>query len=70
MLGLVSGTVGIVFANLIARGLLSRLDVPYRFHVLWNLLALLATALLTVATGWTASHRILGQKPLEILREE
>lgn len=70
VLGLVAGTVGIVFANLIARGLLSRLDVPYRFHVVWNLLALLATALLTVATGWTASYRILGQKPLEILREE
>ena len=25
---------------------------------------------LTVFTGWIASHRTLGQKPLEVLREE
>jgi len=25
---------------------------------------------LTVATEWLASHRILGRKPLEVLREE
>jgi putative ABC transport system permease protein len=25
---------------------------------------------MTVAAGWLASHRVLGQKPLEILREE
>jgi len=23
-----------------------------------------------VAAGWAASHRVLGQKPLEVLREE
>jgi putative ABC transport system permease protein len=28
------------------------------------------TALLAVATGWLASYRTLGQKPLEILRDE
>jgi putative ABC transport system permease protein len=35
-----------------------------------NLLALLGVAVLTVATGWLASFRVLGQKPLEVLREE
>jgi putative ABC transport system permease protein len=30
----------------------------------------LGTAVLAVATGWIASFRILGQKPLEVLREE
>jgi putative ABC transport system permease protein len=25
---------------------------------------------LAIATGWIASFRILGQKPLEVLREE
>jgi putative ABC transport system permease protein len=35
-----------------------------------NLTALLTAALLTVVTGWFASHRVLGQKPLEVLREE
>jgi len=70
VLGLVAGVVGIGFANLIARVLLGRLSAAYHFHWSWNALALLGTAALTVATGWLASHRILGQKPLEVLREE
>jgi putative ABC transport system permease protein len=28
------------------------------------------TAVLAIATGWLASYRTLGQKPLEILRDE
>jgi putative ABC transport system permease protein len=28
------------------------------------------TAALAIATGWLASYRTLGQKPLEILRDE
>jgi putative ABC transport system permease protein len=70
VLGLVAGLVGVTFANLIARILLARLTVVYHFQWTWTMGALLGTAALTVATGWLASHRILGQKPLEILREE
>jgi putative ABC transport system permease protein len=70
VLGLVAGVVGIGFANVIARVLLKQLTAKYQFEWGWNALALLGTAGLTVATGWMASHRILGQKPLEILREE
>ena len=70
VLGLVAGTVGIVFANIIARTLLHQLNVAYKSEVVLNLSALLGTAVLTVVTGWVASHRILGQKPLEVLREE
>jgi putative ABC transport system permease protein len=70
VLGLVAGMVGILFANIIARVLLTRLTVAYHFQWLWTLGALLGTAALTVATGWVASHRILGRKPLEVLREE
>jgi putative ABC transport system permease protein len=70
VLGLVAGLVGVAFANLIARVLLTRLSVAYHFQWMWTLGALLGTAALTIATGWVASHRILGQKPLEILREE
>jgi putative ABC transport system permease protein len=70
VLGLVAGFVGITFANLIAHILLHRMGVV--FHWQWGLsvVALVGTAALTVVTGWVASHRILGQKPLEVLREE
>ena len=70
VLGLVAGLVGIVFANIIASTLLHQLNVAYKLQLFLNLAALLGTAALTVATGWIASHRILGQKPLEVLREE
>jgi putative ABC transport system permease protein len=70
VLGLVAGVVGILFANIIARVLLTRMTVAYHFQWVWTVGALLGTAALTVATGWLASHRILGRKPLEVLREE
>jgi len=42
------------------------------FHIEWTatLVALLGTAVLATATGWIASYRILGLRPLEVLREE
>ena len=70
VLGLVAGVVGIFFANLIAQTLLHQLNVAYDAHWLLNLGTLAGTAVLTVVTGWVASHRVLGQKPLEVLREE
>jgi len=70
VLGLVAGFVGVVFANLIAGVLLNKLTVAYQFEWLRSVAALVGTGLLTVVTGWIASHRILGQKPLEVLREE
>lgn len=71
VLGLVAGIVGIGFANLIVRELSHRVfNVAYQFQWLLNLAALAGIAALTVATGWLASHRILEQKPLEVLREE
>jgi putative ABC transport system permease protein len=70
VLGLLAGSVGVVFANLLTRVLLHRLDVG--FHIEWHatLIALIGTALLATATGWIASYRILGLRPLEVLREE
>jgi putative ABC transport system permease protein len=70
VLGLAAGLVGIFFANVIARVLLHRMTIDYHFQWAWSFAALFCTALLTVGTGWAASHRILGQKPLEVLREE
>ena len=70
VLGLLAGAVGVVFANLLTRVLLHRLEVG--FHIEWTatLIALVGTAVLATATGWIASYRILGLRPLEVLREE
>ena len=70
VLGLLAGSVGVVFANMLTRVLLRRLEV--QFHLDWNatLFALVGTAVLATATGWIASYRILGLRPLEVLREE
>jgi putative ABC transport system permease protein len=70
VLGLLAGSVGVVFANILTRVLLSKLEVG--FHIEWSatLVALVGTAVLATATGWVASFRILGLRPLEVLREE
>jgi putative ABC transport system permease protein len=70
VLGLLAGSVGVLFANLLTRVLLRKLEVG--FHIEWraSLIALIGTALLATATGWIASYRILGLRPLEVLREE
>jgi putative ABC transport system permease protein len=69
-LGLIAGFVGLIFANITTRVVLRQLDLDYHFLGLINLLLLIGVAVLTVATGWLASFRVLGQKPLEVLREE
>jgi putative ABC transport system permease protein len=70
VLGLLAGSVGVVFANILTSVLLRKLEVG--FHIEWRatLIALFGTALLATATGWIASYRILGLRPLEVLREE
>ena len=70
VLGLLAGLVGVIFANLLTRVLLHRMQVG--FHIEWPAagVALVGTAILATATGWIASYRILGLRPLEVLREE
>jgi putative ABC transport system permease protein len=71
VLGLIAGLIGLVFANGLAHILLLRVfQFDYKLNIPWNLAALALTAALTVAAAWIASHRVLGQKPLEVLREE
>jgi putative ABC transport system permease protein len=71
VLGVIAAIVGLVFANGLARLLLKRVfHFDYQLNIAWNLAAVCVTAALTVAAGWLASHRVLGQKPLEVLREE
>jgi putative ABC transport system permease protein len=70
VLGLLAGAVGVVFANLLARILLRRADVPFQIEWFATFIALVGTAVLATATGWIASYRILGLRPLQVLREE
>jgi len=70
VLGLLAAAVGVVFANLLTRILLHRLDVDFQFEWGATFVALAGTAVLATATGWIASYRILGLRPLEVLREE
>jgi len=70
VLGLLAGVVGVIFANLLTRVLLQQMKIG--FHIEWPAaaVALIGTAILATATGWIASYRILGLRPLEVLREE
>jgi putative ABC transport system permease protein len=70
VLGLLAGAVGVVFANILTRILLRKLEASWHFDLSAAVVALLGTALLAAATGWLASYRILGLRPLEVLREE
>jgi putative ABC transport system permease protein len=71
ILGAVAGLMGSLLANGFARLLLSRLLRAHVSFELWPSLACIAlTALIANFAGWMASFRILGQKPLQILRDE
>jgi len=70
VLGLLSAAVGVVFANLLTRVLLRRVDVAFHFEWTATFVAIIGTAVLATATGWLASYRILGLRPLQVLREE
>ena len=70
VLGILAGVVGAVFANLLSRILLHKMQVTYHLDLRGTAIAIVATAALAMITGWIASYRILGQKPLEVLREE
>ncbi len=72
---LVLGTVAGLMGGLLAAGfsaLILRRLLEGEGHINWLPLpvAVAATALAAVATGWLASFRILGQRPLQVLREE
>jgi putative ABC transport system permease protein len=70
-LGAVAGIMGTALASAFAAVLLTRLlEIQFHPHALTTGLAILISALTATASGWLASFRILGRKPLEILREE
>jgi putative ABC transport system permease protein len=70
-LGAVAGLIGSLLASGFAAFALRRLlDIEFHFDWKATLAATAAAALVAVAAGWLASFRVLGRKPLEILREE
>ena len=55
------------FAALVVKRLLKG---DFHFNAGADLFSIALTALVANAAGWLASYRILGQKPLEVLRDE
>jgi putative ABC transport system permease protein len=71
VLGAVAGLMGSVLATAFSALLLKRwLDADFRVDPVPNLICIALTALVANAAGWMASYKILGQKPLEVLRAE
>lgn len=65
--GLLGSLLATGFAALVVKQLLK---AQFHFDPGADLLSIAMTALVAVAAGWLASYRILGQKPLEVLRDE
>jgi putative ABC transport system permease protein len=71
VIGTVAGLMGGMLAGGFAWLVLNRLlHADARPDALPMMVAVAGTALLAITTGWAASYRTLGQKPLEILRNE
>jgi len=70
VLGLLAGSIGVIFATLLTRVLLPKMNID--FHVQWGaaMLTVVLAMVVTNGAGWAASFRLLGQKPLAVLREE
>jgi putative ABC transport system permease protein len=70
-LGAVAGLMGSMLATALSSVLLKHwLDAGFHLDLLPDLACIVLTALVANAAGWMASFRILGQKPLEVLRSE
>jgi putative ABC transport system permease protein len=71
VLGAVAGLMGSLLASGFAALILKFLmEINPRFDLITTCVTMLLAALIAAAAGWAASFRILGRKPLEILREE
>jgi len=70
-LGAVAGLMGSLLAAAFAGLVLKRLlEIEFHPDLAAHTLTVAIGALVSAAAGWLASFRILGRKPLEILREE
>jgi putative ABC transport system permease protein len=72
IIGAAAGLTGSLLASGFTYIVLRRFfdDAPFQFDLTAVVVSALATAVLASAAGWIASFRILGQKPLEVLRGE
>ena len=71
VIGTVAGLMGGLLAGGFSWAALNRLlNAETPLDLLPVLVSIAGTALIAIATGWLASFRTLGQKPLEILRDE
>ena len=71
LLGAVAGLIGALLGTGLSAVMLRRVwEAEARIAVTPIAVAIFATALIANAAGWLASARILGQKPLQVLREE
>jgi putative ABC transport system permease protein len=71
ILGLVAGLMGAIMASIFAALVLKRMmNATPEVNWMAGLASIGLTAAIAVAAGWAASFRVLGRKPLEILREE
>lgn len=71
MLGAVAGSIGVGLAAALSWAVLYFiLDMPWRFYPGVLALGLFITLLLTLVVGFLSTFRILGQRPLTILRHE
>lgn len=71
LLGAVAGFIGALLGTAMSGLMLRRVwETEAKLAVMPVFVSIIATALIANAAGWLASARILGQKPLEVLREE
>jgi len=71
LLGFVAALAGGLLSTGLSWGIVHFfLDIPWRFDPAVLLIGLAATIILTIATGFLTTYRILGEKPLAVLRSE
>lgn len=71
LLGLVGGGIGIGLASALSWGILTFLfELPWGLHPSILLAGMSLTIGLTLAVGFLSTYRLLGQRPLAVLRQE
>jgi putative ABC transport system permease protein len=71
LLGAVSGLIGGVLANVFTRIISDKfIDASFEFDAKSIVVSVIGTILVANLAGWLASAKILGQRPLEVLRGE